>query len=328
MKLTFLHISDLHIEKKYLPDIKIVLNAFWEDIRKMNKNIDLIFFNGDLIKHGNLGLKEEYELAREQFIEPLLHLSGVSKDHMFFVPGNHEVNRNKINLLIDGDITSKFKDRETLNYFIDNLGQNEQLLTRLDDYNTFIDSIENKHIKSRNKLYSTYCVNFGEKKIGIACLNTAWSSFGGEEDYGKILLGERQVDNVIIDLENCDLKILMFHHPLEWLKEFDRESVFDRIITNFDIVLTGHLHSQNFKQIVFNNFKATFIKSASLFQGRTINGYSFIEYDSETQELDIYFREYFEGGRRAFGKAERIAEDGHVNLILQKNDHIDLLKKT
>lgn len=327
MEKVILHLSDLHFDKKYIKDLNIVLTALMEDIQKQDIKIDYIFFNGDLVNRGND--LESYDLALQEFILPLLEITGLTKNEFFIVPGNHEVDRSAINEFIDGDLSSKFSDRDKLNSFIDKIDFQKQLLVRLDKYHNFLEEFhnDNSYINTRNPLFSTYILNHDNFKIGIACLNSSWCAYGGDEDYGKILLGERQVDNSINDLKECDYKIAMIHHPLEWLKEYDRESVYDRLITGYNMVLTGHIHSQNYREIAFDKHNTVFLKSASLFQGRTINGYSLLKLNFITNELEVLFREYFEGGRRVFGKAERVAEDGKLTLKLSNKLEDSLLKK-
>ncbi|AMR05739.1 metallophosphoesterase [Bacillus thuringiensis] len=327
MELVILHLSDLHFDNKNIKDINIVLDALWKDIKKLDLKVDYILFNGDLVNRGNE--MEQFNLAKTGFINPLLESTSLSINEFFMVPGNHEVNRDSINQFIDGNITDKFNNRDDLNYFIDTIDKNKQLLVRLDNYNKFNGELhkENSNLNTSNPMYSTYIFNHGDTRIGLACLNTAWGSFGGDDDYAKILLGERQVDNSINDLEDCDYKIAMLHHPIEWYKEFDRESVYDRLITGFNMVMTGHVHSQNYKEIAFDNYNTVFLKSASLFQGRTYNGYSILKFNFESNELEVILREYYDGARRVFGKAERIAEDGLLKLSLNKKKNDKTLKK-
>lgn len=327
MEKIILHLSDLHYDYRFAKDINIVFSALKDDIEKQGFKFDYIFFNGDLINRGND--LESYKLVVKEVIEPLLEITGLTKSELFMVPGNHEVDRNIINEFIDGNLTEKFSNRDILNLFIDKIEQQQQLLIRLDKYHNFVNEmgIGKDYLHTRNPLFSTYILNEGDMKIGLACLNSSWGAYGGDDDYGKILLGERQVDNAINDLKDCDYKIAMVHHPVEWLKEFDRESVYDRLIMGFNLVLTGHIHSQNYREIAYDKHNTIFLKCAALFQGRSYNGYSILRLDFSTNEFEVLFREYFEGGRRVFGKAERVAEDGKLIFpLLNKHDHT-LVKK-
>ena len=57
--LTWVPLSDLHLKKDFDFNCTVVLEALWEDISKRStrispelKHIDLIFFTGDLVYHG------------------------------------------------------------------------------------------------------------------------------------------------------------------------------------------------------------------------------------------------------------------------------------
>jgi len=100
-KLSFIHLSDLHISTKDKFDRATVIDALWKDIKKYRDagiNPDFIAFSGD-ITHG--GLTEEYDLASTEFFDPLLEVTALTKDRLFIVPGNHDCN---------WSITTKLKD--------------------------------------------------------------------------------------------------------------------------------------------------------------------------------------------------------------------------
>lgn len=326
MEINILHLSDLHFNKRKERDIEIVLEAFKKDFIKQEAVIDFIFFNGDLVNSGES--LENFQYAKEKFIMPLLELTNLTENEFFIVPGNHEVNRNSISEFIDKDLSKKFPDRDSVNRFIDSIEKQKQLLNRLDNYNSFLSDFHSKstYINSQNPLFNTYILPVLDKKIGIACLNSAWCS-EGDQDYGQMLIGERQIDDSLKSLKDVDYKIAMVHHPLEWLKEYDRDSINDVLITGFDMLLTGHVHSQNYKEHAYDNHNTVFLKTAPLFQGRTYNGYSLLKLNLFTKDLKVIFREYFEGGRRVFGKAERVADEGEKSFNLTK-DKDDLLIKS
>jgi hypothetical protein len=51
-----------------------------------------------------------------------------------------------------------------------------------------------------------FCVKFPDlpgPSVAILGLNSAWLSYGGEEDYGKLALGERQVREALARAERA-----------------------------------------------------------------------------------------------------------------------------
>lgn len=323
--------SDLHFCKKRIADTKIVLNALFNDLETLNSKVDFVLFNGDLINNGSMGFEKdnEYELVTEYFINPLLSKLGLGKHDVFFVPGNHDINRNKVNDVLYGNISDKFSNREDLNTFIDNLDKYGQLFDRLEDFYTFLDLFydsKNIHEVRRNNLFSTNIIKKNEFSIGVACLNSSWAAFGGDNDYGKLLVGERQVDMAGSDIHSCDLKIAMLHHPLDWLKEFDRTDVYSRLISNFDLIFTGHIHTQDTHQILRHNAKSVFYQCGTLFDGRYFNGYALTTYNFTTKNVHLTLREYYDK-RRVFDKALNIVEDGQESFFLSNNRKLEMTRK-
>lgn len=102
-KLTWLHISDIHFSP----------STNWRDIPARSKLIkflkdgfassalpkpDLVFCTGD-IAFGELSkapLVQQYQYAKS-FFEELLRVCDLSKDRLFVVPGNHDINRDALN---------------------------------------------------------------------------------------------------------------------------------------------------------------------------------------------------------------------------------------
>lgn len=101
-KVGILHISDVHINASSILEIDSLVEKLINDIKKVKDendiNIDLICFTGDLIAGGDKAFNDEMQiqLAEEHFISPLLEAIGLTKKEFILVPGNHEVDTNKI----------------------------------------------------------------------------------------------------------------------------------------------------------------------------------------------------------------------------------------
>jgi 3',5'-cyclic AMP phosphodiesterase CpdA len=91
--ITWLHLSDFHFRASHAYDQNIVLKALIRDIRERVHDDHLqpnfLVLSGDL---AFAGLAEEYTLAG-QFLDDVLQATGLPKDRLFCVPGNHDVNR-------------------------------------------------------------------------------------------------------------------------------------------------------------------------------------------------------------------------------------------
>src|SRR5215471_12437383 len=91
---------------------------------------------------------------------------------------------------------------------------------------------------------SVYQFTIADKRIGFACLNSAWRATGEPKDVdkGNLVLGERAIDQAIEKLKDSDIKIAVFHHPMVWLQDADQAAVESRLHAEFDILTFGHLH--------------------------------------------------------------------------------------
>lgn len=317
-EIVILHLADLHMQKNKIRDIQYIIDALINDIKKFQQEhgitIDCICFTGDLIQRGDYATKYEnqFYLATEHLVIPLLCETRLDFDRFFFVPGNHEVDRSVIDEYTEVGIKTELSSTEKINHFIDNL--NTRYIERMSEYLNFRDKYLNHYVKS-TLLYSTYKFNKGTYTVGVACLNSAWMS-SGDNDKGNLIIGERQVDDAFNSIADCSIKIALAHHPTYWLMEHDKYSV-DIAYGKYDLILTGHLHNTK-DQLIFSGGKSTIYSSCgSLFQGKSeYNGYTIITIKPDANLVTMYFRQYYDT-RREFDQATAYCKDGKVDLIYQ-----------
>ena len=167
--------------------------------------------------------------------------------------------------------------------------------------------------------------------IGLACLNTVWRATGAPNNYdhGKLILGERQIDNSSAEIAAADFKIAVFHHPHECWADFEKTSTRFRIYSDFDLACFGHNHDPN-PELVVNPLDTILLSNAgTLFTDREYyNGYTIIILDFETGIANFVLRTYFDR-RRAFDKAvDRVPEGTKDFPIRQKQKDRSLLMVT
>ena len=95
----WLHLSDFHFNLGQSYDANIVLEALLRDLPSIGSEflpVDLVFVTGDIAFSGN---QEEYELAAE-FFDKLLSKLSVSQDRLYVVPGNHDVDLQRIGIAV------------------------------------------------------------------------------------------------------------------------------------------------------------------------------------------------------------------------------------
>lgn len=319
-----LHLTDLHYDLSRKRDIEIVKDALFSDLATLrNDGIipDIVIFSGDFIFAGDNGYSDkrsDYTFVKDLFLDPLLNLLSLTYDNLYICPGNHDIQRAAVDEIQEKGLQATLTSRDEVNKFIDDIEKRPWTLDRLKNYQKFKDSISNKHLRQEHGLFSTYCCEKLNKKIGIACFNTAWRAYGGEADYGNLLLGERTVDKCIDDLDDCDLRIAVAHHPFEYLQAFERNELRRRVFASFHLWLQGHTHDPDFNKVQsFQSDSGILVTGGALYQSRDYyNGYSIIKYDLFSKAGEVHLREYIDRSRK-FARANAY-EDGVITFELSE----------
>lgn len=238
--LTILHLSDLHFREGQDFDRSVVLDPLLERINKDSARgflPELIIVSGDIAFSGK---KEQYALAHT-FLEDLLSTCLLTKDRLFLVPGNHDVDRDEYRPTDN----PHYDDMKTLNTELEKTKYRNQLFAGMQEYFTFVNT-HYSHLKSIHNTLVPFVCTFPSScgmNIGLIGLNSAWMCRQKNEHPGIIAIGEYQVKKAFKELagmEPVDITICTFHHPLSWLWSDDRKIV--RMYLNNTMVLTGHLH--------------------------------------------------------------------------------------
>lgn len=317
-EIKILHLSDLHYESTKPRDVQIILDALWKDLESF-EGIDFIVFSGDLVKAGDK--KQDFDAALEVFIEPLLKKTGLSPNEFFIAPGNHDIQQSKIDPFREDGLRRMLSSREQVNDFFDQeIETGFQSILRLDNFNTFKQKFHSGLALSYNKLFSTHAIEKGEKRVGIACLSSCWraTGIGSEHDRGKLLIGERQIRTAADDIKDCDIKIAVYHHPLDWLKKEDKAGAQKLLSREFNFAFCGHLHDANIQFVQNFAQKSVLIQGGSLNKGRKHpNCYSVLSLDMESKKGYVYLRTYYDD-RDEFDQATNLVEGGRVDIDISQ----------
>lgn len=240
---TWLHVSDFHFKTGEFPDRDIVLNALLEKVGTVSSGgewkPDFIFCTGDIAHSGK---PEEYRYAAN-FFDQLLSAVNLEKKHLFTVPGNHDVDLNKIGDWHDISIDNH---EQSNNFFRpENRGRLRKFLEKFHGYQGFCqDYLERPFDESSD--YFCELIEVGKFRIAVIGLNSAWLARGGDSDTNRLILGELPLHMAFEELkkkeagDRSDLRILMFHHPLRWLKGWEFNPVSNILKQHADLVLQGH----------------------------------------------------------------------------------------
>jgi len=225
MKISILHLSDLHIVNKNGTYSEVLGNLI-EDIGKQCQYLQhiIIVITGDIID------KAEFSLGNiEVVIKFFTALNEKIGDKVIGVqvtPGNHDKEQHKFNKqLVDikrqSDITEKI-EKSDWQYYLVSYKKYIELVNR-------IRQIFNRNSKKLDNSYYVESIDMERAKIIFVSLDTSWASYGGKVDKRRLCIDENQLDelkNLYQSEKNSSkekpyLTILIGHHPFDWFKEKD-----------------------------------------------------------------------------------------------------------
>lgn len=320
--LTILHLSDIHISDSHFVDQKVIIDALVKDIEAQKNNgiaYDLIVFSGDLISKGSYSDVNQ-KLAEEEFVAPLLKAASVTSDRFFMVPGNHDLETKKIPITLKPSFEA-LNSVDQVNQMIDGVESSPFFWVGFSAFNSILERVCGSVPVLNNDLFRAYSVTVNGIKIGVCCINSAWRATGAPNngDYGHLLIGQRQIDNLLSAVSDCQIKIAILHHPLSWLAPFDQTSVQQQIFREFDGVFYGHNHSADSLHIAGPQYSTFVSNSGCLYQSREwFNGYSIIRYDTEALTWNVRVREYY-GNRNVFDVSTRFCENGESTFVVSRD---------
>ncbi|MGN7614693.1 metallophosphoesterase family protein, partial [Magnetococcales bacterium HHB-1] len=189
------------------------------------------------------GKPAEYQDATT-FFESLLEAAGLDKSRLFVVPGNHDVDRSRVQWL-----QRTLKDQHSSNEYFKPGGDKDHISKGqrafVDWYNDFFKGVrdpfdEDKSCGPPIELLVNNC------RLGVLPLNSALFRCEDHEnsDHGKLWLGRRALEMAVDQLSkiNADLNIALIHHPLDWLHDDERDQITALLDSHVDMILRGHLH--------------------------------------------------------------------------------------
>ncbi|MEE8584038.1 MAG: metallophosphoesterase, partial [Acidobacteriota bacterium] len=276
----WLHLSDLHIRVPVgtgrQGDQKYVLDQLLHFVREQMPRLlkpDFIFVTGDLAFSGS---KKDYtgrELSVEKFLDQLLEEAGLGKGRLYTVPGNHDVERDSIGTPAAKD-ESRLEDHSSESLC-------KEIIDRV--FPTKDKNFDRDLLLNRHQAYSQFCRRyFGEERypglkkrklgkilpvlaytakpeipgcgqtFGLAGLCTSFisqSRYCSQEDddrQGSQFVCVKTVEDAAKALKDEPFRIALMHHPPEWLlaPERDRLGRAGYLFSEFDLILTGHVHKK------------------------------------------------------------------------------------
>lgn len=248
MPLRILHLSDIHFSTKFDDELIVhtdvraqLLNDIGELAARLG-SFDAVLLAGDVAFAGK---RSEYQIAAA-WLEQVTTACGCPTTSVLAVPGNHDVDRDRITpatRLIHRRLRTcslPEASREIIELAESNDGS---LTDKLTDYQAFASSY-GCHFASPARPHWSRTFPLAPNRILNFSGLTSVQVCDGEDQKGGLLLGAHQY---VIDRTPCVERIVILHHPFEWLK--DRSDA-DRYLARARILVFGHDHIQEIHKIV------------------------------------------------------------------------------
>lgn len=322
--MNLIHISDIHTVNS--SDHGRVIDALCQDIADLHREekINAILCTGDIANRGDTS--SEAISMQEKIIRKII---GATEGEAVFMscPGNHDINLKKRNPVFE-PIFASIVSSEKANELLENSLRTDipGIWEHLDGYISLSQKIDQDSYK-KNKLYTTKKIEHNGVKIGIASLNSAWRTLGGgDKDRGQLFVGETQIESAVKDIEDCEIKIAMLHHTLEWLNSDEKNKCQLILATSFDLLLCGHNHNNSACNLTSNIGTLNISNTGCIYETRTyFNGYSLIKINQPAGHITIKAREYY-SQRGVFDISPRFSANGLLELPMRKRAASGLLR--
>ncbi|WP_394793571.1 metallophosphoesterase [Armatimonas sp.] len=318
-KITWYHFSDLHFREKDQFDRGIVLDSLWEDINSQIKNKqslpDFILISGDIAFGGG---KSEYERAEKDFLMPLMDMTTVKRQNIYFVPGNHDFDRTSLEYL-NTETIKLLTDREKINYFLIDERKRSAYLHSFDHYCNFVGKFtQGSYFKASPAYGYNDTIDIRGEKISIVGINTAWSCnfWGSDNDKGKLLLGEHQILSAFNNVAKDNFTICLMHHPFDWFNESEKAHLQRLLMSKCRVLHHGHVHLATEISHSYASDHDCFIFGAAAAYDRRIgndyyaNGYTISTLDTNEGSLTLSLRKYVDSPKPHWTSNEDIIGEG------------------
>lgn len=244
MSAVFVHVSDIHfgqerdngvyihadVKQQLISDAKEVISTINDGVAQG------ILVTGDIAQSGKWS---EYEDAGK-WLDELAANIGVAIHRVQMVPGNHDLNRDKLSIggrqILDYIRAGGAKEYEEI---LNSATDRATLFDRFEDYGRFSFGY-NCPLNNEGLFASEMEVTLAPgRAIRFIRFNSSLLCHGKERDEEpELMIGERQFTIPRNDgVEN----IVLVHHPLHWYK--DQAQVADYVRSRARVFISGHEHN-------------------------------------------------------------------------------------
>jgi formylglycine-generating enzyme required for sulfatase activity/predicted phosphodiesterase len=316
------HLSDFHFKAGQDYGRDEVLTALIEDLEMFAGKreaargaepvpLDFVVVTGDIAQSGKDG---EYRQAAA-FFAKVAEATGVPADRFFPVPGNHDVDR-------DADALEPMRQSPKARELFEEAWKKpakrrSMFKEKLAAYRQFSTTL-NPSLRIPEEQPGGFCqtLDCRGRAVAVLGLGSSWLC-GQEREQGLLITGREQAYELaggvrLESLAGADLKLVLMHHPLDWM--LDRSDMSRLLADHADILLRGHLHETGVEWLATPGRELRTIAAGSAYDGsRYRNAYNVVRVTFETtRQVKVWLRAYAAGERRFVRDVETYAraDDG------------------
>ncbi len=239
-EISILHLSDIHFKKNKDDDDKIFRRDVQEKMLKaIEKNSaggqspDFIVVTGDIAFSGK---KQEYDEA-ETFFERLQAIFP-GESPLLMVPGNHDVDRGKIDEFVPPYHVVK---NNLVEKFLQNNDKKHSINARFKYFRECAKQYNSELYKRESDYF--WVQNFEDRGISFLGLNSSWACEGDDDRY-NIALGYPQIKEALEIAGEIPVRIALMHHShFYWLKDMEAGKCRSELFGKCQLLLHGHDHA-------------------------------------------------------------------------------------
>ncbi|WP_278718223.1 metallophosphoesterase [Bacteroides caecimuris] len=316
-----LHFSDFHLNKHKLAEAEFIIKYLKQCLTEINKvkKIDLILFSGDIIDKGGQsfgGVTNALNSFVDIVINPIITELGLPNSRFIFTPGNHDINREADSIRLEDNLERGIETWEDIINNLSKASDIDEFTKRITEYKGFEKQYYSQCTGVQycsHTLLSTFRLSINDAVICISSLNSIWRC--GFNDTNKIVIGMNQILEHTDHLQNCDLRIALTHYPIDMLKQCERDKATISIAKEFDLLCTGHAHSELIKfegleeDSLYLNVKSAGTLSDNIYEkdARYKNAFQIIDFESESG-FRVY--KYQQFNNQEFSLDKNFGKDG------------------
>jgi len=325
MPTTFLHLSDLHYRPNWDEEIELVFNRFADDLQQQIKSYENVYlvFSGDLVFAGSDS--DSYSAFSSRMIE-VLNKVGIPRERRICVPGNHDLSQDALKPVVQVQLGALSAMKSELQF-------NDNLATLS---SAFFNNTFGNYLSAEQHLAHYTCCQESlggtgwelSNDVGLYCLNTSLCSSGGLTpdndssfvDRNRLMVDTRSMHRWLASAATSK-RILVMHHPVDWLTEWAKSELAKVIAHEFDLVFCGHVHDAAAIFVSRGGPRSVQVIAPPLFTRKSQTlGYAFVTLH-DNGKVDVTYRQWTPAQKFVTGSALASNDSGSITFSRDLLDH-------